>query len=125
MDRIPNTCLVKADEPHLSTTARRNGYRSMVAKGWFICSVPLKDATIEFEMQRRSGDQWELLSARVPLTFGAVPVNKKREAAHEVGCDVGAYRARTRVTSHDAQGVFTESPWVHGRERTDPCGKEG
>lgn len=97
----------------------------MVAKGWFTCSVPLQDATVELEIQRLSGDQWELLSARAPLTFGAVPVNKKREAAHEVGCDVGTYRARTRVTAHDAEGVLKESTWVHGGQRTDPCGKEG
>ena len=120
--QTPNTCVIKADEPHLSSTARRRGYDSMIVKDWFICSTALQDGTLELEVQRRIGDDWELFSARPPQTFEPVPVRIRKESVHEVSCAEGTFRTRTRLSTHDQDGTPRESQWFFSRLRTDPCG---
>lgn len=121
--RIPNTCVVKADEPHLSSTARRKGYRSMVAKAWFSCSTPLRDATLNLEIQERQGGGWIDVDRARPLDVRSVKLKKKYESALEIACARGTFRARAQLSGHGEDGTPAKSAWLVSRARTDPCGE--
>ena len=117
--RLDNTCLVKADEPHRSTTSR---HQEIVGKGWFTCSVPLQDGTLVVELQRRSGGDWEPAEMR-DLEVKPVPARKKSLLPVPTPCTDGTFRTAARLSAHDANGAFAQSPWYYSRSRTDPCGK--
>ena len=120
---LPNTCVVKADEPHLSSTARRKGYRSMVAKAWFSCSTPLHDATLELEIQEREGRGWVHVDSARPSNITSVKLKKKYESVLEIACARGTYRARAHLSGRAQDGTPGQSAWLVSRSRTDPCGE--
>jgi hypothetical protein len=117
--QLPNTCLVTPDEPHKSVTSREN---EIVGKGWFICSVALQDATLDVQLERRSGDGWDLV-ARLDKEFTTVPVRRKGLLPVPTACKNGTFRTAARLASHDTQGVYNQSHWYYSKQRTDPCGR--
>ena len=116
---LDKTCVVKADEPHRSTTSRR---QEIVGKGWFTCSVPLQDGTLVVELQRRSGDGWETVEVR-DQEVKPVPLRKKSLLPVPTPCTDGTFRTATRLSAHDVNGAFAQSPWYYSKSRIDPCGK--
>lgn len=74
---IPDSCIVKADNPHQSEPSRRVGRRTIIGKGWFRCSTALQDAEIRVEVQvARADGAWR---HRVGPGDGHRPVRAKKK----------------------------------------------
>ena len=115
--RIPDTCVVKADEPHKSTTSR---FEEIVGKGWFNCSMALQDAELEVEVHRRSGGDWQVY-ARTDRDWQSPTVRKKYLLSAPGPCSTGTFRTAARLSIHDRDGVYSRSQWYFSKVRSDPC----
>ena len=118
--RIPNTCVVKADNPHFSTTGGHQGLRQIVGKGWFICSTSLEDAVLTVDLQRLVSGDWEH-EAGATLTKQPVAAKRKYVQPVIIGCRDGRFRVRVRLSAHDRAGQHSRSPWYYSKSVTDPC----
>lgn len=120
---IPNTCVVRADRPHLSSTALRKGQRTIIGKGWFQCTTPLQDASIRVEIQTRGTDGGWRFRAGDGDDHEPVKPRKKYLLPVEIPCVEGLFRTRARISAHDEVGQPSQSPWFESGGVTDPCGK--
>jgi hypothetical protein len=118
--RVPRTCVLKADNPHYSTTAHRRGLEEIVGKGRFSCSVRLQDATLSVELQRLDYGDWDREAGQ---SLDVQPVQPRRTYVQPVaiGCRGGRFRTRVRLSAHDQHGEYSRSQWYYSSAVTDPC----
>lgn len=119
----PNACLVYADNPHLSSTDLKKGKRTLIGKGWFQCSVEVRELNLYVEVEKKVGAGWNFTANGRQVFHNPGTRKSDKVNAIALGCPPGTFRTKAKGTARDDQGRVFESAWGYSQTVVEPCSK--
>jgi len=121
------TCQPRADLPHKSTTAERQGANLIVGKGWFTCTggVP-ESVTLLVKLEVSKAGSWVVAAGPTRNTFrqpqeGRKYGNDQANPPPALPCQHGIFRTGAQISGANDVGERQESAWTFSGPVADPC----
>jgi hypothetical protein len=121
------TCQPRADLPHKSTTAERQGANLIVGKGWFTCAggVP-QSVRLLVKLEMNKAGVWVVAAGPTQNTFfepqeGRKYGNDQANPPPVLPCQRGMFRTGAQIKGVNDTGERQESAWTFSGPVVDPC----